>query len=430
MAGRRLLDAAAIFKASRSIVSKYITFRGHQLDTFSKTSSVAKAIKKQTERVTLTLRAASALNERLNSPSPQHSAQAHNSGSPSFETPSAGKDSAGEENFRSGPRDGLEQDHFHTRSEGNTIAQPLPHENLGVKQEAAKRNPFPDGSVPPEDSVINKLEQDRVAFPETQHAVPAKESGVISKSEAELIPKSSGSSAIPKSTTATKSLTPEKARRLQRLAESQIPSRSAVPPASGDLGPKHETAALAVDQGKDVYYTAPLNSGPVLSSLPRVKVPKAAEDAQETDENVADTAINPDVYYTSGQNVPDHIHPQAQAIFVQDSPLEDTFSEIFQSPKVARLLNGEQRHGGIPEGLKMQAPQQITTNQSKSPKNGDQNSYSTRQAPTLGTDTTQKTLATEDTTADHGKGKVDVLAADMAEDKKLDTPQESNVCYN
>ena len=67
MVGRRILDGAALLKATRSVASKYIALQEHRFDTYSKTSSLAKAIKGQTDRVTLTFRAASALNQRFNS---------------------------------------------------------------------------------------------------------------------------------------------------------------------------------------------------------------------------------------------------------------------------------------------------------------------------------------------------------------------------
>ena len=429
MAGRRLLDAAAIFKASQGVVSKYITLRTHQLETFSKTSSVAKAIKNQTDRVTLTVRAASALNDRFNSSSPQYSIQAQGSRDPSSQAPSIRKDGAGEETFKSGPRNGLEQDHFYTRSEGNTTAQPLPKKNLGVQQETAKRNPLPDGSILPEDSDINKLAQDQIAFSESQHAVPAKEPVVASRPEAELIRKSSGDSTVPRPATLKNPLTPEKARELQRQAESQIPSQSAEPSAPGDLGPGNETADSGLDQGKDVYYTTSSTSGPVFSSLPRVKVPEVTEDAQEANEHIADEAINPDVYYTSRHNGTAHVPLQAQAVPEQDSSSEDTVSEIFQSPKVAKLLSGKQRYAGTLESLELQGPQQLTTNQSKSPEDSDRDSYSTCQAPISNMDTKQERPATEDAPTNDGKGVMHVLAADMAKDNNHNTLKESNVCY-
>lgn len=75
MTGRRLLDVAAIVKASRGVAAKHVALRQHQLDVYSKTSSLAKAIKSQTDRVTLTVNAASKLAERFNGPAPNHSTQ-------------------------------------------------------------------------------------------------------------------------------------------------------------------------------------------------------------------------------------------------------------------------------------------------------------------------------------------------------------------
>ena len=58
MAGRRLIDAAKLFNASRSIVKQHINLRSQQLDVYSKTSILAKTVKNQTDRVTLTAKAA------------------------------------------------------------------------------------------------------------------------------------------------------------------------------------------------------------------------------------------------------------------------------------------------------------------------------------------------------------------------------------
>ena len=68
MAGRRLIDAAKLFNASRSIVKQHINLRSQQLDVYSKTSILAKTVKNQTDRVTLTAKAAVALAERFNEP--------------------------------------------------------------------------------------------------------------------------------------------------------------------------------------------------------------------------------------------------------------------------------------------------------------------------------------------------------------------------
>lgn len=58
MAGKRLLDAAKLFNAGRSIAKQHFVLRQQQWDVFSKTSGVAKAVKSQTDRVTVTAGAA------------------------------------------------------------------------------------------------------------------------------------------------------------------------------------------------------------------------------------------------------------------------------------------------------------------------------------------------------------------------------------
>jgi len=73
MSGRRLLDAAKLFNASRSIAKQHIQLRTQQLDVYSQTSTLAKAVKDQTDRVTLTAQAAIAIARKLNQQAPTYS---------------------------------------------------------------------------------------------------------------------------------------------------------------------------------------------------------------------------------------------------------------------------------------------------------------------------------------------------------------------
>ncbi|EOD46446.1 putative molecular chaperone protein [Neofusicoccum parvum UCRNP2] len=72
MAGRRLLDAAKLFNATRAVAKQHIALRSHQFDIYTKTSTVAKAVKNQTDRITVTARAAIALSQRFNEPPPSY----------------------------------------------------------------------------------------------------------------------------------------------------------------------------------------------------------------------------------------------------------------------------------------------------------------------------------------------------------------------
>jgi aarF domain-containing kinase len=66
MAGRRLLDAAKLLHATRTVAKQHLALRSEQLDVYNKTSSLARAVKSQTDRVTLTAQAAIELAKRLN----------------------------------------------------------------------------------------------------------------------------------------------------------------------------------------------------------------------------------------------------------------------------------------------------------------------------------------------------------------------------
>ena len=76
MAGKRLLDATQLFNATRNIAKQHVRIRTEQLDVWSKTSTVGKAAKNQTDRVTLTAQAATALARRLNEEAPSISSLA------------------------------------------------------------------------------------------------------------------------------------------------------------------------------------------------------------------------------------------------------------------------------------------------------------------------------------------------------------------
>jgi aarF domain-containing kinase len=71
MSGRRVLDAIQFLNVSKSIALKHLAIRQHQLDVYTRTSSLTKGIKDQTEGLILTAQAAAALARRLNDePSP------------------------------------------------------------------------------------------------------------------------------------------------------------------------------------------------------------------------------------------------------------------------------------------------------------------------------------------------------------------------
>ena len=63
--GKNLLDAAAILKASHAILQKYAALRSQQWEHYTRTSSLARVVQDQTDRVLVTARAAGYLSKRL-----------------------------------------------------------------------------------------------------------------------------------------------------------------------------------------------------------------------------------------------------------------------------------------------------------------------------------------------------------------------------
>lgn len=350
MAGRRVLDVIALYKASRGIASSHISLRSHQLDTFSKTSSLAKAIQSQTDRVTLTFKALSVLNDRLNGPLPsQYSTKANNSSNRRERESIPKRDSVGGEGQAQSQTQGLEQDHFYKRSEENTTAQPVPKGDLKPTQKTAKAGTLPDGSIavkliPSKDSVdgaqdpLSKkqgLEQDhfyqRSQENTTTQSVPnsdltpkqevakgtALPDGSIPVADSKISAHEPTAHDVSRSTLVTD--VSEKTRLLQRQAEQQIPSQSAEAPNAGE------------------WETPPSSSGPVLSSLPRAKIPKATENAQESNEHVKNF-INQDVFYAPGRHRSDEVLSDSDK---PTQPSEEMYGQLFHSPRAAKLLKGK-----------------------------------------------------------------------------------------
>jgi aarF domain-containing kinase len=70
MSGKRLIDAAKLLSVGGSVVKKHASIRREQWDLFAKTSSLVKAVRSQTDRVTVTVGAAVELAKRFNETGP------------------------------------------------------------------------------------------------------------------------------------------------------------------------------------------------------------------------------------------------------------------------------------------------------------------------------------------------------------------------
>lgn len=203
MSGKRLLDAIQFLNVSKTIAAKHLAIRQHQLDVYTRTSSLTKGIKAQAEGLILTAQAAAALARRFDEPSPPSPA------------------------------------------------------NVPDKPPASTATPPPD-----------------------------------------------------------------LARKLQRQAESQIPSSVAT------YSIYEQPSALVASKQQDVFYEPSLRSEPDLSGLPRVKVPKAASDAQ-----VGSDGLNADVFHSP-------IESSKPAPVEHEMP-EEMVQGLFHSPKVSRMISGQ-----------------------------------------------------------------------------------------
>lgn len=301
MSGKRILDAIALLRASRNVVYNHFTIRLSQAELYTKTSSITKLLRQRYPVVTSTI-------------SQQFS-----------QSSSTNDDGIPQTNKKSGPEvkldesQGLKQDHHYDKSEQNSAAAPAAQADIEVEQAKADRYPTPDGSIPPSSSPIGEQSGD----PESEYKRPIVGSAqrpINQDENATLNPRSSNESTIP--VPGKSPLSPDEARVAQRLSEDQIPATSAEPPTVD--------AEFSVEQEKDVYYQPPGQVKPVLSALPRVRLPKTENDVQGGDSHIPE-GINADVFYSGAEND-------------APEPSEEQLAQLFHSPRSARLIGKKERY--------------------------------------------------------------------------------------
>lgn len=334
MTGRQILDAIFIIKASRSVIAKHIDLRRRQLDVYSKTSSLAKAVKSQTSRFPFIARTVSNLADQVKS------SRGYGSASPTAPQVASKHDPqmTGSENT-----EGTD-----TSPGANPTTEQIPGEELGTRLDNAKRS-----STPVESVLLRKDEKpspNRGRDTFSDRSLTESRTNPLGdtdgKSDEILQPSSTTRTSIPTPSTHESSTEHDRARKLQRLAEEQVPSISAEahPPSEIQTpASNHRLGEPDTNKQQDVFFTRPVHSSPVLSSLPRVKLPKTTTSTQDGIENLSNVDINQDVFYSAkpaGSPVPD-----AQALPEQGQPSDAMYSEIFHSPRVARLLKMEDQKG-------------------------------------------------------------------------------------
>ena len=416
MTGRRLLDIGAIFKASRGIAAKHVALRQHQLDVYNKTSSLAKAIKSQTDRVTLTVKAASDLAERFSGPAPDSSWQASQSRRYPQDASASGQDATSGTSKRSEEKDIISPDHVNQASDQTAPAESPSSSSLAIKQEKARRYPLPDGSILPTDPVdvpkrnggsYSELPQTRTAKAPLNYGREVRDEG--------LPLSSSGRTSNLNPAPGKDSTTSGRYSKLQWQGEKQDLSQAAERPPTA----RSEEPSLQADRGHDVFYTPLLPDEKVFSALPRVELPKNTQDAQHSEEKVLDAQLNQDVFYSTSTKSEKQPIPHAQAIPEQEQLFDKAYTELFHSPRVARMLSGQPKSGKPSEGLEMPGAQETPLKQTKRPQERDQVS-SSLQIPAQESLDEALSPPSEIVGSRHSeaKGSEDVhnLAADMAKD--------------
>lgn len=361
MAGKRLLDVAALFNASRGVAQKHVALRSRQLDVYNRTSTLARAVKSQTDRVTETAKAASFLFGRLNENAPAWASEATdrtNDTATNGTGPIPSKEST-QEAPTSAPKEGLEQDHFYEKSAGNSATDPAPEDGLDIQQEQADRYPLPDGTIPPAHSKIekNRLDHDVISEKPKDELLkePLHQDGLRLTSSTE--------STIPIPT--RRPLSSQNARILQRQSEFQIPSQSA------DQVDNAAPDPLEAGHDEDSFYRKSKHTSPTLSSLPRVKLPGHTSDSQGGRESTGD--INSDSFY---ENIDSVSIPSAEAVPEQEQRPEGINTDVFYSPRVAKILGGRTHDGK--DGLKMEGARGTPIDHTKHGKGRDQDTFNVR----------------------------------------------------
>jgi aarF domain-containing kinase len=318
MSGKRILDAVALLKASRNIAAKHVDIRLSQADIYTKTSSLFKAVQSQAPAPFAV--AAQSFSQSVSSAAKQTDAKEP--------IPHEGAEPG---SIASDAREGVKQDHFYKPSVRNSSLDPGPEQELEIDQQPAARRPLPDGTIPPTESPIGAETGDAQTF----YKRPTAEDGQhpIEGDDGHLNIKPASESTIP-DPSLPKPMSSKAARQAQRQSEDQIPAHTADPPVPEDDVPP----GFSVEQEQDVFYQPPDSSSPVLSALPRMRVPKIENDVQAGNTHIPE-GLNADVYYSGDQDVEKH----------GDEPTEEQLSQIFANPRIARMLGTKAKY--VPPGV-------------------------------------------------------------------------------
>ncbi|CAA9958183.1 ABC1 domain containing protein [Pyrenophora teres f. maculata] len=329
MAGRRLVDAAKLFNASRGVAQKHIALRTSQWDAYNKTSSLAKAVKDQTNRVTLTAAAAIALSQRFSEEAPAYAKAAAERATSTQWTPQDNiprRDTVERKPPKQGVKDGVEQDHHYERSGQNTAEAPPPTEKLEIEQEKAPRSPLPDGTIPSRGLMPEQEEKGQDTFSNRPvHEAPKEplardQSGNARHEDEGIKPVESSDSTI--------SL-PGQPRGDYIKATRSIPAHTTE---SQQTPLSAQVEKLQQGHDRDVFYARSAEAQPTNLSQPQSQIPQSTGKEQRSDTHVQDGQINQDVFYNP---------PKPGQRQVKDDIPDGINTDVFHSKRVARMLGSD-----------------------------------------------------------------------------------------
>jgi aarF domain-containing kinase len=356
MAGRRLVDAAKLFNASKSIAHQHVKLRSQQLDALSKTSTLAKAAKSQTDRVTLTVEAALALSKRLNEEVPRYASAAAQRATGAQNADIPRTEAVRTERRQENRTEGLRNDHRYDHAGSNTRAEPSAEGELNVQQETFARRPLPDGTIPSASMSLEDETKGQDTF--SKRTVPAPPKEPLAQEQTRrhqdegLRPLESEASTIP---------TPDQPSGLATDAlQSSSRSSEEIPEhANKPYRPTPTKQVQELQQGhdRDVFYTRSVEAEPI-SSSPRTQIPSHTEDRQESDAHVQDSQLNQDVYYSVSQPTGGIARteglPSEHAVPKPDEVPEGINTDVFRTQRVAKMLGGnpyKQQHRVDSQGV-------------------------------------------------------------------------------
>ncbi|OWO99901.1 hypothetical protein B2J93_6956 [Marssonina coronariae] len=311
MAGKRLLDIVAIFNASRSVAQKHVALRSEQLDVYKRTSTLASAVRSQTDRVTETVKAASFLASRLSEQDWASEGQTD---------PTGAREQVPSKESLNGPpcpeaQNSVHQDRTYEKSSSNFAVDTGHKEDLEIRHESANRYPLLDGAIPRNDRDLTEslLDHD-ILFARTRAGIAQQ------PPEAQVIvPISSDASSIP-----VPSRNPLAAYKTGPHTGPQMPWRTA------DACDKSAKVSLEKGHDENSVYEKSTHTAPIISSLPRVQLPNHTSNIQG-DTHFPGKKLNSDSYYNASDAA------------ASEDPPPGVYTDLFLSPRVARILGGKAR---------------------------------------------------------------------------------------